>query len=223
MSKMTIDFYHDVLCVWCFLTSARLRRISLDFPQIDIVHHAFALAPNSNSISQMFGDAVNGKKEILGHWSAAAANPDGEKINVSLMRQREFPYPYSMPGLLACKAAQFQGGMVAHWNMFDRVQRAHAVEANNITETEILKGCAIDIGLDPTRWEFDFKSPAVRQAVEADIREARQVGVNAVPTLIFNQHWLLPGAVSEKVLRQVIEHLLADHDLSTLSIDSSAD
>lgn len=214
MSKIVIDFYHDVLCVWCFLTSARLRRISLDFPQIEINHHAFALAKDINSISQMFGDVANGKKEILQHWSAAAAHPDGEKINVSLMRTREFPYPYSMPGLLACKAAQFQGGMLAHWNMFDRVQRAHAVEANNIVDSKILMECAVDIGLDPIRWEVDFKSPAVRQAIESDLEEARQLGVNAVPTLIFNKHWVLPGAVPETALREVIENLLADRDPS---------
>jgi hypothetical protein len=69
----------------------------------------------------MFGSGVNGKNEIMGHWAAAASHPDGESINVSLMRSREFPYPYSMPGLLACKAAQFQGGMPAHWDMFDRI------------------------------------------------------------------------------------------------------
>jgi predicted DsbA family dithiol-disulfide isomerase len=194
--------------VWCFLSSARLRRISLDFPQIEINHHALALAKDLNSISQMFGDDADGKEEILRHWSAAAAHPDGERINVSLMRSREFPCPYSMPGLLACKAAQFQGGM------FDRVQRAHAVEANNIVDSKILKGCAVDIGLDPIRWEVDFPSQAVRQAVESDLEEARQLGANAVPTLIFNQRWVLPGAVPETALRQVIEDLLADRDPS---------
>lgn len=192
--------------MWCFLSSARLRRISLDFPQIEINHHAFALAKDLNSISQMFGDAASGKEEILRHWSAAAAHPDGERINVSLMRSREFPCPYSMPGLLACKAAQFQGGM------FDRVQRAHAVDANNIVDSKILMECTVDIGLDPFRWEVDFKSPAVRQAVESDLEEARQIGVKPVPTLIFNQRWILPGAVPETALRHVIENLLAGND-----------
>ena len=162
----------------------------------------------------MFGGIVAGKNEIIGHWAAAARHPDGESINVNLMRSREFPYPYSMPGLLACKAAQFQGGMPAHWDMFDRVQRAHAVEARNIADTDVLKACATDIGLDIDRWEEDFNSPAAKQAVEADLIQAQQSGVNAVPTLIFNQRWILPGAVSEADLRQVIDRLLAGEDPS---------
>jgi len=208
MSELRLDFYHDVLCVWCFLASARLRHIIKDYPQVQVVHHAFALAPEPNSISRMFGDAESGKEEIMGHWAAAACRPDGEVINVELMRSRTFPYPYSMPGLLACKASEVQGGMPAHWDMFDRVQRAHAVEARNIVDPAVLKDCAAEIGLDVARWKADFASPVVEQAVEADLREAEQWGVNAVPTLIFNQRWILPGAVPESTLRQIVENLL---------------
>jgi len=150
----------------------------------------------------------------MGHWAAAGAQPDGEAINVVLMRSREFPYPYSMPGLLACKAAELQGGMIAHWNMFDRVQQAHAVEARNIVDHAVLKDCAAEIGLDVDRWEADFASAQAKQAVQADLREAEQWGVNAVPTMIFNQRWILPGAVPESTFRQIIENLLEGKDPS---------
>ena len=73
---------------------------------------------------------------------------------------------------------------------------------------EVLKDCAVEIGLDVARWEVDFASPEVKQAVEADLREAQQLGVNAVPTLIFNERWILPGAVPESTLRQIVENLL---------------
>jgi len=179
-----------------------------------VVHHAFALAPDRNAIARMFGGAEEGKDEIMGHWAAAASQPDGEAINVELMRSRTFPYPYSMPGLLACKAAEMQGGMPVHWDMFDRVQQAHAVEARNIVDLAVLKDCAVEIGLDVARWEVDFASPAAKQAVEMDLREAEQWGVNAVPTLIFNQRWILPGAVPESTLRQIVENLLEGKDPS---------
>lgn len=172
------------------------------------MHHAFALAPDRNAIARMFGGAKEGKDEIMGHWAAAASQPDGEAINVDLMRSRTFPYPYSMPGLLACKAAEMQGGMPAHWDMFDRVQKAHAVEARDITDRDVLRDCAAEIGLNVARWEVDFASPEAKQAVEADLREAQQLGVNAVPTLTFDQRWILPGAVPESTLRQIVENLL---------------
>lgn len=178
--------------------------------QVD--HRSFALAPNPNKISQMFGSPEAGKAEILTHWAAAAAHPGGEAINVELMRSRSFPYPYSMPGLLACKAAEFQGRQGAHWDMFDRIQRAHAVEARNIADFEVLRHCAADVSLDLERWEQDFNSAEVRQAVEQNLVEAQMRGVHAVPTLVLAGKWALPGAVPEEMMRQVIDNILAGRD-----------
>jgi len=177
-----------------------------------VEHRSFALGPEFNSIARMFGSAEAGKAEILTHWTAAASHPDGEAINVELMRSRDFPYPHSMPGLLACKAAQLQSGLQAHWDMFDRLQRAHAVQARNIADPETLKDCATEVGLNIDRWERDFISPATREAVQTELVEAQRIGVHAVPSLLLNHRWNLQGAVSETVLRRVIDDLLAGHD-----------
>lgn len=160
----------------------------------------------------MFGSPEAGKAEILTHWAAAAAHPDGEAINVELMRSRSFPYPYSMPGLLACKAAEFQGGQAAHWDMFDRIQQAHAVEANNIADPQVLRRCAAGVGLDLVRWEQDFNNLETRRPVERDLAEAQARGVHAVPTLVLADKWSLPGAAPEEMMRRVIDNLLAGRD-----------
>jgi predicted DsbA family dithiol-disulfide isomerase len=199
--------------VWCFLASARLRRIVKDYEgQVQVEHRCFALAPDPTEITRMFGSAEAGKAEIMSHWAAAAAHRDGDVINTELMRSRPFPYPYSMPGLLACKAAEGQGGPAAHWDMFDRVQHAHAVEARNIADPEVLRDCAVDVSLEMACWEQDFHSPETRQAVEQDLTEAHTRGVHAVPTLLFNDRWSISGAVPEAMLRRIIDDILAGRD-----------
>jgi len=199
--------------VWCFLASARLRRLKRAFgDRLEVEHRCFALAPDPEAIARIFGSPAAGKAEILTHWEAARRHPDGEAINVEGMRARDFPYPYSWPGLKACKAAELQGGPAAHWDMFDRVQRAHAVEARNIADFEVLRDCARDVGLDLARWERDFFGEAVERRVRADLQSAERLGVYAVPTLIFNDRWRVEGAVPEAFLREVIEALLAGRD-----------
>jgi len=176
--------------------------------QVVVEHRCFALAADRDAITRIFGSPQAGKAEILSHWAAAARHTDGELINVELMRSRPFPYPYSIPGLKACKAAEFQGGQEAHWDMFDRVQRAHAVEARNIADPEVLKECAQEVGLDVERWERDFLSGEVERAVWGDIRSARLRGIHSVPTVVVNNRPMLAGAVSEEVYRRVLEDLL---------------
>jgi len=177
--------------------------------QVVVEHRCFALAPDPEAITRIFGSPQAGKAEILSHWAAAARHPDGELINVELMRSRPFPYPYSIPGLKACKAAEIQGGQEAHWDMFDRVQRAHAVEARNIADSQVLKECAQEVGLDVERWERDFLSGEVERAVWGDIRSATLRGIRSVPTVVFNNRRVLAGAVPEEVYRRVVEDLLA--------------
>ncbi|MFQ5342778.1 MAG: DsbA family protein, partial [Anaerolineae bacterium] len=96
--------------------------------------------------------------------------------------------------------------------MFDRVQHAHAVEAHNIADPEVLRDCAVEAGLDLTRWEQDFHSPETRQAVELDLSAAHARGVHAVPTLVFDDRWMVQGAVTEAMLRRAIDDILAGQD-----------
>ncbi|MBE3583646.1 MAG: DsbA family protein [Limnochordaceae bacterium] len=204
-----LEFYHDVLCAWCFALAPRIRRLTDEYPKVRVVHRAFALAPTPEAIAAMFGSKEEGKREILNHWRAANRNDDEHRINAELMATRPFDYPYSMPGLLACKAAERQGGQEAHGAMFDRVQRAHFTECLNIADLDVLRQCAQDVGLDVVRWAQDYSSPATWEDVKQDLIRASQYGISGVPTLVADQRYRLNGAQSyERVkawLNSVIE------------------
>lgn len=43
MSKITIEFFHDVICSFCFPMSYRMRRLQEMMPDVEIVHRSFAL------------------------------------------------------------------------------------------------------------------------------------------------------------------------------------
>jgi putative protein-disulfide isomerase len=125
----------------------------------------------------------------------------------------EMLWAHSMPGFLACKAAEFQGGPAAHWAMFDRIQRAHIVETRNVADFGVLRECARDVGLDLVRWERDVRAPEARAAVEADLAEAGRLGIRAAPALVFGDRRRVRGAVPEGVLRQIIDDLLTGRAL----------
>jgi putative protein-disulfide isomerase len=202
---MTIEFFHDVLCAWCYALSPRVRRLAAEYPDLQIVHRCFALAPTPERISQMFGSKERGKREILDHWRAANANDDEHRMRPDVMASRAFDYPYSMPGLKACKAAELQGGQEAHWAIFDRIQRAHLTECLNIADFSVLKSCAQDVGLNVARWEEDYRNPAVEEAVQADLHLAEAYGITGVPSLVADGRFLLVGAQKYETLTAWIE------------------
>jgi len=213
--KITVEFFHDVLCAWCYCLSPRMRKIVAKFPEVRVVHRCFALAPEPESIARIFGSKERGKREIMQHWRAANLNDDEHRINADLMESRDFDYPYSMPGLKACKAAELQRGQQGHWDMFDRIQKAHLTECRNIADMGVLLECAADIGLDLNRFAEDFNSEKVGYMVEEDLKEARKLGVYAVPTLVINRKYLIQGAVHMDMLELIFEQLVEAGDILT--------
>ena len=201
---MQVEFFHDVLCAWCYAFSPRLRRLVNEFPQVEIIHRCFALAPSQESIEKMFGSKDFGKSEILKHWEAANENDDEHRICTKQMACENFDYPYSMPGLIACKAAEFQEGQKAHWDMFDRIQYAHLTEVLNIADEEVLTKCAKDIGLNINKYMLDFNSSNTKIAVQKDIDRAKELGVYAVPSLVFNGESIFSGAHSYESIKSRI-------------------
>jgi len=147
------------------------------------------------------------------HWRAANLNDDEHRINAELMESREFDYPYSMPGLKACKAAELQGGQRAHWDMFDRIQRAHLTECLNIASVEVIERCARDVGLDLDRFRVDFNGQEVERLVEADMRLAEELGIYAVPTLVVDRRYVVQGAVHREELEMMFEQLVETGEL----------
>ncbi len=208
MKDLRIEFFHDVLCAWCFALSPRMRKLVHEFPNVEVIHRSFALAPTQYSIAEMFGSKEAGKSEILKHWQAANRNDDAHRICTDDMACKTFDYPYSMPGLKACKAAELQGGQSAHWDMFDRIQKAHLIEAKNIADFDVLLDCAIDLALDKDRFVNDYHSEEVKQAIEADSLRARLAGVYAVPSLIVNEEKLISGAQSYNTLKSFVQNLM---------------
>lgn len=187
-----------------------MRRLVAEFPEIEVIHRSFALASDADRLVEMFGSKEAAKREILNHWRNANENDDEHRIHTEDMALRTFDYPYSMPGLLACKSAELQGGQLAHWNMFDRIQKAHLVETQNIADFNVLLQCADEVGLDTERFKNDFESDATLDAIYQDSYRAKELGVNAVPSLLINGRKLLSGAHKYETLKELTQRELID-------------
>jgi len=209
---LTIDFYHDVICAWCYIISPRLRRLAEENPNIRVNHRSFALSPDTETIVHMFGSKREGKEQIMAHWRAASSRlSEGQpKINADLMEIQTFDYPHSMPGLLACKAAEKQGGSAMHWDFFDAIQYAHLVECKNIDSHETLINIAKKLKLDIDQFKTDMESPKIREWVDRDVKKAYELGVNSVPTIVINGKHKISGAGTYEELKQKIDSILAE-------------
>lgn len=203
----TVEFFHDVICSFCFPMSYHMRVLAQNRPELNIIHRSFALMPSEDSFTAMFGTREQAKPEVLTHWAQANRIDPARRFNIEGMKKTDFLFPGSMRPLRAAKAAGLMGGQALYWDVFDRLQTALFVENQNIDDDAVLADILRPMPLDFTRWQELYQSDASLQAVQEDLELAQQYGVHSAPTLIIDREYSLRGARSSEDLQQLFDSL----------------
>jgi predicted DsbA family dithiol-disulfide isomerase len=183
-----IEFFHDVICSFCFPMSYQMHLLNdVLGNRVQIIHRSFALAPNNEAFTLMFGSRTAAKEEILQHWQHANSLDDQHRFNIDGMRAANFPFPTSMPALLACQAAYCVASDNGYWQLFDCLQKAFFMQSRNIGEVPVIEDCVKETTINFAQWQQFFNDKATQQAVEADFKLANSYGINSVPTLVINE------------------------------------
>ena len=170
--------------------------------RLEIRYKTFLLAPTPEARSLS-------KEEILGHWAMVKAHPGGERVNPALMATRDFPYPHSMPGAVAIKAAAAQGPE-AEARYVERIEEAHLVDCLDIADDDVLIGLARDLGLDIPRFEDLYRNADLEGAVWRDHQEASERGIHSTPTVVLPEGRVAVGAQPKEVYEAIVQELLGN-------------
>ena len=178
-----IDFFHDVVCGWCYVMSPRLRQVARELG-LRVRQRSFVLQASRAEMVARFGSMEQAKQTILGHWAACARHDDTQRIDIEGMRRETFEYPSGLAGALACQAAQILEGDEAHWNLFDAIQHAHMSAHRNIGDAEVLLDIATHTGFERNAFARCMESAEALNMVHQDLALARRLGLRSIPTLI---------------------------------------
>lgn len=114
----------------------------------------------------------------------------------------------SRPALIAVKVAEAAGkGNAFHQAVLD----AYWLDAQNIEEVDVLAQIADSVGWDGDALRAGMDDPQYAAEVDEDINQAQMYGLQGVPALIFEQKYLIPGAVPYNTLRQAVEQIQAEN------------
>ncbi|KAF1297369.1 thioredoxin [Enterococcus sp. JM4C] len=205
---MKIEFFHDVICSFCFPMSYRMHEVKAELPEIEIIHRSFALGWEPADFEAMFGSRKAVKPEVLNHWAHANQNDTLHRFNIEGMRQTDFDFPTSKNALLAAKAALLIGTQETYWEVFDKLQEGLFVRNLNIEDIQVLEELVQEASVDFTEWKQSFKSPENLAAVKNDFALAEAYGLKGVPALIIDGKYLISGAQPKENIVATIRELL---------------
>jgi predicted DsbA family dithiol-disulfide isomerase len=193
-----IDIWSDLVCPWCYIGKRRLEHALKDFSgagEVEIVHRSFQLNPAAPM------GATSKRRDYLIKkygWSNAQA----EQIDSDMEKRAAvdgLEYHLGAEGLTGntfdahrlvhlARARGIQDAAV------ERLFRAYFTEQKSLFDRESLVPLAVEAGLEESEVRRVLAGIDYADAVEADISEARTLGVSGVPFFVFDGRLGLSGA-----------------------------
>jgi predicted DsbA family dithiol-disulfide isomerase len=192
---MRIDIVSDVICPWCFIGKRRLEKALALRPELatEVTWRPFQLNPDMPAsgmerqayLTMKFGSAAQADR-LYRNVAAAGATVD---IPFDFARIRRTPNTRKAHALIRQALAEGVADATV-----ERLFRAYFLEGYDIGERTTLLGVAGEIGLEQSATERALDDPAIEERVVAEDRNARRLGVNAVPCFIFDGQYAVSGA-----------------------------
>ena len=195
-SSLDVEVWADVVCPWCYLGRARLRRAVDEAglaSRVRLVHRAFELDPSRAPVA---GEPVLDMLASRYGMSAEQAAQADARV-AALCRAEGLPYTGDrrvggtvLAHRLVLAAAE-QGREQA---LLDALYAAHFGQGRDIfAATDLLDPAAV-AGLDADAVAGALEGEAHLGAVRADEREAHELGADGVPFAVLGRRVAVPGA-----------------------------
>ena len=203
-----LDIFSDPVCPWCFIGKANLDRALAAHPThpFRIEWHPFQLNPDMPAggvdkhryLAEKFGEDRLVQMHLRLKEASRAA---GAEIDPDT--------PKRMPNTLDAHRLIHWAGLEGRQTaVVSAIMRAYWREGRDIGNAGVLTDIAAAAGMDRAVTARLLASDADADDIRARDADARQKGVNSVPTFLIAQHYVVTGAQPPEVWGNVIRELL---------------
>ncbi|WP_454726277.1 MULTISPECIES: DsbA family oxidoreductase [Cupriavidus] len=210
IQPLKIDFVSDIACPWCAvgLSSLQLALSRLgDAVDAEIVLHPFELNPQMGPDGERIVDYL-GKK--YGRTPAQIAETQ------AAIRERGAAVGFAF-GPRERVYNTFDAHRLLHWAGLQGKQlplkqallRAYHGDGKDPSNHDVLVEAAASAGLDPVQARHVLQQGDYADEVRAEEQEYQGMGIQSVPSIIFNRQYLLTGAQPAEAFEQAIRQILA--------------
>lgn len=211
-NPVKIDFVSDVACPWCAIGLAALERAIAnigDGLRVELRFQPFELnpdmVPEGESIADHLGRKYGLTPEQL-RQNGETLRQRGEALGfVFDMDKRDRIYnTFDAHRLLHWAGEQGAGQQRA---LKHALLRAYHGEGRNVSDPDTLAGIAASAGLDGDRARQVLASDEFAAQVRERERFYQQHGIQAVPSVVFNDRHLVQGGQPVEVFEQALRQL----------------
>lgn len=195
---MQIEIWTDIICPWCGLGHARLKKAMSRLPyadEIDLVHRSFQLDPHFPQ-----GEVLTTREMLSRKRGFPDAQIDQMTRHIEELAAVDGLIPYHVTDnyvgntSLAHELAIWARDSGKSKQAWDALYNAYFGEVRSIFDVESLVTLATEIGLDADEAREVLISRRYREVVRSEHDEAVQLGANGVPFIVIDRRYAISGA-----------------------------
>ncbi|WP_338863480.1 DsbA family oxidoreductase [Myxococcus stipitatus] len=194
---ITVRVWSDFACPWCYIGLQEVKKLRQEF-DIEVDWRPYFLNPNTPPEGLPLPAHIREKLKDPNFPLRARAEAAGLK-----MVFRDIT-PSTRRAHQATEYARTQGKLEPY---HAAILRRYWSEGQDLWHWDTLRGAAEEAGLDPDALQRAVESGEFEKVVEDSVREAREMGVSAVPTFVLGDRFGIQGAQDYAVFRQAMERL----------------
>ncbi|MCC3267538.1 DsbA family oxidoreductase [Arthrobacter gengyunqii] len=226
---MKIDIWSDIACPWCYIGKRRFEAALASFPHRDEVQvhwRSYQLDPSlpehydGTEVQYLSERKGIDPVQLAGMLEQVTAQAAGEGLAYdfdSLVVANSF----SAHRLI--HLARAEGGIKAADAVKEALLSAHFEKGQDIGSAEVLTGIGAAAGVDPDRIRSMLATDEYADAVNADISQARSLGVSGVPFFVLDEKYGISGAQPVELFSSALEQAWKEsHPLVNLTPASAS-
>ncbi|RBP92184.1 putative DsbA family dithiol-disulfide isomerase [Cytobacillus firmus] len=205
--KKPIEVYMfvDPLCPECWALEPILKKLLIEYGRYFSIKHVL-----SGRLATLNMGKRQNYENIADLWEKTAS-----RSGMSCDGNVWFENPISSPHLasVAIKAAELQGRK-AGIRFLRKLQEVLFLEKQNVSNFEVLKDCAKEVGLDVVEFVSDIHSDSAAKAFQCDLKITSEMDVQEIPTLVFfnenieDEGIKVTGYYPYEIYEQILEEML---------------
>jgi predicted DsbA family dithiol-disulfide isomerase len=205
---MNVHIWSDIVCPWCYLGKRRFEHALALFDhrdEVHVTHRSFQLDP-----SRPRHETTNRRAMLKAKYQLT----DDKVLEMDARMERlaeieGLEYHLTDSGLTgntldAHQLLQLAKERGVQDAVIERLYRAYFTQQRSVFEPDSLVALAGEAGLDAAEARDVLKRDAYVTAVEADVSEARSLGVSGVPFFVIDGRYGVSGAQATEVFEQAL-------------------
>lgn len=203
---MRIEMIFDPCCPWCFIGKRQLNKALASRPGLTptLRWWPFLLNPDlppegidrGAHLTRKFGSEAR----VARLYSAIAEFGQSVEIDFAFDRIRRTPNTLNAHRLVRFADAHGKAEAAVEALFFN-----HFVRGRDIGDGDVLIAIGASLGLDANAVRTHLRSEADVAAVYEDNARAHRLGINGVPTFVFNGVFVISGAQEPAVLARMLD------------------